>query len=1138
MEIHNQPHVIERQVFEVEFFSREEAYRLQDRLSKLFNDRILGALETLFNRMVLPDEYFNLSVLTVDIGNFSENWDEEELIERIIIGVEQELSLLLNRSLKNGIATPDSNLLLNGRHKPLHLLDHFLLHGSLPWWATAAERPKWSSLLTELYGAYKPQLRTCILNAGKLAHVRSRIAHQFNDQDIYLVLQLIEPDHADYIRLFHSDLIRIQQEEQVVKSDFQSFKEAVWEFILDYLLVANHSFFSKLHFVEVTLMRFAAHFNLSYSTVLALFVKAVPSSSRQLTTDLPKLLLLLSVKNGQQLGLLLSGTTKADGVRKLDKFNVKQSNGVPINQPLNFGLIGYYLYHGRMPAWVEGDNIHLSDLAGLFEEMIHTSADLAIKLIRYLGASEQARYRFLILLSGETLIAGIAKLFPESGKGYAAFRYLIEKFSKVFANHDILRIEKTLASMFLTEFDAADYAGFKIDHFFTASVHCISAFAGLSPDQLIRQLFPVMTKDPILEYDNLFHNLLGDKEFITKRVLVELDFYELLQQSDQSLFIDSWLNYHLIYESNNSKGESFKVLLYFLQFGHLPYHYGFTENESQQLRRNLSDYIRQYWFSLNSSARVSEQETLVSEQQALEILEAILYKSGQKQGRIFSAGDAAKALEILNHIFKNTQNLPDGWIINDGQLALRAMRHFMFTGSLPSHYTFSNAREELALLRQLIKIANKGHQLSLSEIFQKAAFQGQAIVKLLKLVYLPEEDVEISKILESFVDKQMLKAFADWGFDRVVTHQELNILAVFSEVNENRTKIFLELLANSQLRIYMAKKSSIGDIMKIMDRQYASWNGEELVASKGVYHWMAAQMQDSLEKEHLAILFKEFFLLQLMSKERFTDATGFFNALLKFLASKRNVIFRQLLKAISSEAPNKVLSKAVPELIRTEIARFSIGFMERDQAEEQFLEADFQFFNINNSPSIEAEESSPKYASFENDFELSGVSFLVHNAGLVLLYPYLKTFFANLGLLKEGKFISKKARFKAIHALQFLIDGELEHAEDMLILNKILCGWPVKAPVPLSVSLNTAQLQHCEDFITAVLSMWEQMKNSSHGNFRGSFLKRDGVLRNEEGDWSLRVEPRGYDVLLQTLPWGYSVVKNSLMETIIYVEWI
>lgn len=1106
MELYSQAHLIERQVFEVDFYSREQAHQLQDRLFKLYNDRIMEALAALFNRMVLPELHVNINELTVDIGSFSEHWEDDELLESIITAVEQELSLLISRYSKE-VTQPELNLSSSTRHPSIQLLEHFLLHGSLPWWAAGDERPEWSSLLARLFVDDQRELKSSILNAGKLKQVRSRLAHQLNDEAIYLVLQLIEPDHAAYLRLFHTDLVLIQQEEQVVKTDIQAFKGAVWGFILDYLLIENNSFFNKLQFVEATLIRFAAHFNLSYASVLALFVAAIPTASRGLTTDLPELLWMLSVKN----------KTEKENPHRLE-------SKVPQEE---MGLIGYYLSYGHLPAWAAGANLGLSDVARLFEEMIGSSADLAVKLIKYLGTNELARYRFLMMVSGESLVTGVSKVFSESGKGYAAFRYLMDKFSKLFTKTDLLQIEKKLASVFLTELDAAQYTGFKVARFFAGSIPYVSAFAGLSSDQLIKQLLPALPKVSISAFDQLLLNLLADQAFLVEGLLPDPDFYELLQQSDSAFFTDSWLADHLVENSQDSDKESYKVLHYFLQYGHLPRQYGFTENETEQLFLNLSDYIREHWFSLDPAA-------LLPERQALE---AILNKSGRRQGKAVSPADAAKAIGILNDIFKNTQHIPDGWIINDSQLALRAIRHFMSTGALPSHYAFSNAREELVLLRQLLKIAHKGHQASLSELFEKAVFQEQAIVKLLKLLYLPEEAGEISKVLEHFIDRQLLHAFTNWGFDHVLSNQELNILAVFSDVNKNRTKAFLELLAHSQLRTYMARKSSIVDVLKIMDRQYAAWNVEELAASKGIYYWMTEQLQDSLEKEHLAMLFKEFFLLQLMSKDRFTDATSFFRALLKFLSSRRDVIFRQLLRGSSSGSAGRGLS-AVPELISAEIARFSKVVLSHDRIEKDFLEAESQLLRLEDSPPSAAEDSFSEAAPFEQDFEGSDASFLIGNAGLVLLHPYLKTFFVNLGLVKEGKFISKRARFKAIHVLQFLIDGELEHPEHLLTLNKMLCGWPVNAPVPLSISLSEAERQSCEDFIAAVISMWEQMKNSSHANFRGSFLKREGLLRKEREEWTLRVAPRAYDVLLQSLPWGYSVVNNSLMDTIIYVEWI
>lgn len=1120
MELLSQAHLIERQVFEVEFYSRAQAHQLQDRLIKLYNDRIMAALAVLFNRLVLPEVYVNLSELTVDIGRFSENWEDDELLESIITAVEEALLLLISRSSRN-VPKPEFNLLNISGHKPFQLLDHFLLHGSLPWWAAGDENPEWSALLARLFVDFKMELKSGMLKAGKLKQVRLRMAYQFNDEAIYLVLQLIEPDHADYIRLFHSDLVLIQQEEQVVKTDIQAFKGAIWEFILDYLLIENKSFFNKLQFVEATLIRFAAHFNLSYARVLALFVQAIPTASRGLTTDLPELLWMLSKKNNPETGFL-------NPKKYQERDHVIPHRLKSKVQREEMGLIGYYLCYGHLPAWAEDEKLHLSTVAGLFQEMIGSSADLAIKLIKYLGTNELARYRFLMVVSGESLITGISKVFSGSGKGYAAFLYLIDKLSELFTKTDLLQIEKILASVFLTELDAAHYTDFKVGRFFAGSIPYVSAFAGLSPDQLIKQLLPAVDKAQILAFDLLLLNLLADQGFLVGGLLPNHDFYELLQQSDSAFFSDSWLNDHLVYRSQHSDKESYKVLHYFLQHGHLPGQYGFTENEAEQLFLNLSDYIQQHWFSLDASAPIL----------AKGALKAILNKSGRGQGKTVSPGDAAKALGILSDLFKTSQNIPDGWIVNDSQLALRAIRHFMSTGALPSHYAFSNAREELALLRQLLKIANKGHQLGLSEIFIKAAFQEQAIVKLLKLVYLPEEDGEISKVLEHFMDRQLLNAFTNWGFDHVMSNQELNILAVFSDVNENRTKAFLELMAHSQLRTYMARKSSIVDVLKIMDRQYAAWNGEELAASKGVYYWMAEQLQDSLEKEHLATLFKEFFLMQLLSKDRFTDATSFFRAFLKFLSSRRDVIFRQLLEGSASVAAGQVLSVAVPKLVSAEIARFSKAFLAHERVEKDFLEAEFQLLSLDGSSLSEAENSFSESAPFEPDFEGSGASFLIGNAGLVLLHPYLKTFFVNLGLVKEGKFISKRARFKAIHVLQFLMDGELEHPEHMLTLNKLLCGWPINAAVPLSISLSEAERQACEDFIAAVISMWEQMKNSSHANFRGSFLMREGLLRKEQEDWSLRVAPRAYDVLLQSLPWGYSVVNNSLMDTIIYVEWI
>jgi len=1073
----SQLHIIDRQVFEVEFFSREEAPRIQDRLSKLFNEKIIFLMEKLFDRLVLPDEYFNISSLTINIGKFSEDWEEEELAYRIIEAIEQELAQLLARQFKNQSYITGKNKLLNG-NKSLQLLDHFLHHGSLPWWAPAGENPNWSALMAELFISSKSDLSAAILNSGKLSSIRSRLVYQFDNPAIYLVLKLIEPDHAEYIKAFHTDLAKQQLEKQLVKSNFYSFEKSVWEFILDYLFIENQSFFNKLSFVEATIIRLAAHYNLSYEQVLQLFTKAIPIATRTVTPDLPDLLLILSAKHSHNLD-------QTSNEKALDLFN-------------------FYLQNGHLPWW----STEISDLNfdSLFKKLVTSAPDLAVKLIRHAGTSDVARARLLKILPVNSFIYGLLNAFPVSKKGSDAYQYLIEKLSviRLFALNDIISMQKNLVGILWEQLRSAGYVTFDVPNFLQEAISYLSMLAGVPLVEMLWQILSV-TKDIITEpYSSMMRDLLDNKKFIARDGRQDRIFYELIHQSDPSRFAqpNAWLTTNFTDTQND--GQSLKVLHHFLQSGHLPYEYGFTKKEEEKLQSAITTYDNQQ-------------------------------KRSENPIRAFSIGHRSYAIEELLTIAKEAEI----WIGSDGQLALRAIRYFISTGSLPSHYTFSNANDELALLRQLLILAERENQTVFREIFHNTTFQRQTVVKLLQLVYLPDEYTAIAGVLESYLDDHILIAFKDWGLVKEAS-QDTSLLAIFSGTEENRMKVFFELLVHSQLRIYIAKSNSVEDIVKVIDKQSAGWKTEELKATIGLYHWMDMQMKDSLEKEHLSILFKEFLLLQLINKESFKDQSSFFKSLLTFLSSRRHVIFLHLLEAISLVDPEVISSGEAPEWNKKEIVKLARDYFDKEKILHEVRQADLKLLlpSQTDTSLLQKEEESFTDFDLESDHELSGASFYVQNAGLVLLHPYLKTFFNNLGLIKEGKFTSNTARFKAIHVLQFLIDGEFVHPEHTLILNKVLCGLPVQAPVPLSVKLTAVQQQHCKDFISAILSMWEQMKNSSHANFRGAFLKRDGILKNEYDDWNLKVEPAGYDVLLQTLPWGYGIVKNGLMKSTIYVEWI
>jgi hypothetical protein len=107
-----------------------------------------------------------------------------------------------------------------------------------------------------------------------------------------------------------------------------------------------------------------------------------------------------------------------------------------------------------------------------------------------------------------------------------------------------------------------------------------------------------------------------------------------------------------------------------------------------------------------------------------------------------------------------------------------------------------------------------------------------------------------------------------------------------------------------------------------------------------------------------------------------------------------------------------------------------------------------------------------------------------------------------------------------------------------LVLNKILCNIPIDEPIISGIMMTEFEKSVSAELINAVLVQWDKLKNTSLESFQASFLQRDGALSRIEENWNLKVENRGYDVLLNTLPWGLGMIKTPWMTEFIYVEWM
>lgn len=168
----------------------------------------------------------------------------------------------------------------------------------------------------------------------------------------------------------------------------------------------------------------------------------------------------------------------------------------------------------------------------------------------------------------------------------------------------------------------------------------------------------------------------------------------------------------------------------------------------------------------------------------------------------------------------------------------------------------------------------------------------------------------------------------------------------------------------------------------------------------------------------------------------------------------------------------------------------------------------------------------------------SGTKLYVANAGLVLLHPFISTYLTLTGLVEKNGFVNEEARQRAVLLLQYAVLNTTHHEEQTLVLNKLLCDLPLEEPVPASLSPTDTEIKTTAELFAIVLQRWERMKNTSAEGFRQSFLQREGRLTKGEKAWTLRVEQKGYDVILQTLPWAFGLVKLPWMPLAIETEWI
>jgi hypothetical protein len=314
-----------------------------------------------------------------------------------------------------------------------------------------------------------------------------------------------------------------------------------------------------------------------------------------------------------------------------------------------------------------------------------------------------------------------------------------------------------------------------------------------------------------------------------------------------------------------------------------------------------------------------------------------------------------------------------------------------------------------------------------------------------------------------------------------------------------------------------------------------------------------------------------FILFLLKKKVEDGSSFNFADALLNFINSTSGVSYKEITKQFS-----KVLERLTPELERLEKEQLDqsksadntiIIDSDKKYKEEDLVpkagkspdEKELRSAKEVQSGLTEAEKDeliktlipeekliiTPAKSNIEKDklkipyqSETFESDIAVRNAGLILCWPFLGYYFGALGLLNDKKdFIDLEARERAVFLLQYLAVKQSNAEEHYLTLNKIMVGYPLDEAISTGIIMTKKEIDISEALLINVIKQWSALKNMKPDGLRGSFIIRDGVLRQMHNGWRLIVDKKGFDLLLNKIPWSLSMIRFTWVSYMINVEW-
>jgi hypothetical protein len=491
--------------------------------------------------------------------------------------------------------------------------------------------------------------------------------------------------------------------------------------------------------------------------------------------------------------------------------------------------------------------------------------------------------------------------------------------------------------------------------------------------------------------------------------------------------------------------------------------------------------------------------------------------------------------------------------------AILLVKHFLAARQLPGEFRGIDQDTINDLLKLAVSLLFRERPALLATLFNDDKGTAAARLEVYDLFTPPAGVLEhnIRQSLEAYAVQDSLLML-----QKTAAHHSQEAVAGFREAvlfykrqgRQERQAFYKQIFRYQSLIQYAARQLDDDSFLAMMEDIEIGWGHPATTALRELQLLFGRMITESEEREKISALFRQFHIQILAGQFTLHNAMAYATRFVEFLANTGDGIVRNFIGRLAvvgertDTASYAHLRNILPALQQTAVKYVRVQ-RHIEQVQSSLYEGELRHLHAPTEPGPPAIKQPAEKAAealppepFKREYEQlkkpGPDTIYVNNAGLVLLFPFLTTAFQRLGWVHAGQFISQDAQVRAVHFLQYTVNGKEAHPEHELALNKVLCNLPLEEPVPAELTLKDEEKQLSHELLKVVLQQWERMSNSSIEGFQAAFLSRQGALWETEEAWYLRVEQRGYDVILQTLPWGLGMARTSWMNKTLYTEWV